>query len=484
MKLKCKENCSWKELTFSHPEQEASQAINQDGMTSYSENRKDDSEFLFELYLEEGTVYLSCKQGCAWKELSFDKPTEGTAQNIDHNGMTGRAPMSSHFKEIRSATILTGTLVLVLSFLTINSCGNDYDKSKTLADLDSVKEATPKLNIGGSEDDFIFGQHIFLNVDRDGKLYVTDNQQGSISIFDHSGEKIKRADLAGRGPGEFQAMNVLLNQESGRVGIYDEVQQRFTVYDALLDDVISTVNIDSPEDLYITLLGFDDDAIYFTGFKGFSLSNYDESRELHYLRASLNSHNSTPETVKTFPFTNHVVKANRSERYIHVAEQPFGRKTNLHHHNAHIYYTSNDTVGYHKFHTAEDKHDSLYLDFDRIEVTDDMVDTYIRHLYDAIDSDEIAELLINYITNEELFPEKAMHYNESFVDLEGRLWLKLYKELTPDKSQWAVLNPENKEIYRTEFPDNSFTQVNADLDHIYGIEIKENGIETVSIFEI
>ena len=89
VKLKCKENCSWKELTFSHPEQEASQAINQDGMTSYSENRKDDSEFLFELYLEEGTVHLSCKQGCAWKELSFDKPTEGTAQNIDHNGMTG-----------------------------------------------------------------------------------------------------------------------------------------------------------------------------------------------------------------------------------------------------------------------------------------------------------------------------------------------------------------------------------------------------------
>lgn len=86
IKLTCKEGCAWKELSFNIPGTEKSQAIDQYGMTSKEESRG--SSFLFTIKKTKDGLNFEGLKGTAFKNLSFSCPKGNCHQAIDQNGMT------------------------------------------------------------------------------------------------------------------------------------------------------------------------------------------------------------------------------------------------------------------------------------------------------------------------------------------------------------------------------------------------------------
>jgi hypothetical protein len=95
--LSCKQGCLFKELsfsqfidfwnlfTFSRP-----QGINEGGMTSILSNKTVDenSDFLFTIKKTKEGIQLKGIKGTAWKSLSFSCPDNNCQQAIDQYGMT------------------------------------------------------------------------------------------------------------------------------------------------------------------------------------------------------------------------------------------------------------------------------------------------------------------------------------------------------------------------------------------------------------
>ena len=84
IKLTCKGGCAWKELTYNITTNDSIQAIDQFGMTTKNESQK--SNFIFTIQrTKRGLSFVGIK-GTFWKKLSFD--CNGNCyQTIDQNGM-------------------------------------------------------------------------------------------------------------------------------------------------------------------------------------------------------------------------------------------------------------------------------------------------------------------------------------------------------------------------------------------------------------
>lgn len=91
IKLTCKEGCAWKELKFTSGTKKP-QAIDQYGMTTFPRDEfKDDtklSNFLFTIIRIENGLKLEGKEGTAWIDLSFSCPKGNCKQALNQKGMT------------------------------------------------------------------------------------------------------------------------------------------------------------------------------------------------------------------------------------------------------------------------------------------------------------------------------------------------------------------------------------------------------------
>jgi len=89
--LKCKSGCAWKELTFSAAVGDASQGVDQYGMTplprNQSKEQSDLANFVVTIKRTEDGVSLKGVEGTAFKTLTFG-PVPDDGQAIDQNGMT------------------------------------------------------------------------------------------------------------------------------------------------------------------------------------------------------------------------------------------------------------------------------------------------------------------------------------------------------------------------------------------------------------
>ncbi|MGB3075533.1 MAG: TonB family protein, partial [Chitinophagales bacterium] len=92
LKLTCKDGCAWKSLTFNSSSFDEPQAIDQYGMTTVSAtqpvNDPEHPNFLFTIKGEGNGVNLIGIAGTAWTKLSFARPKSLWMQAIDQFGMT------------------------------------------------------------------------------------------------------------------------------------------------------------------------------------------------------------------------------------------------------------------------------------------------------------------------------------------------------------------------------------------------------------
>ncbi len=91
IKLQCKEGCAWKKLTFSLSEDSKTQLIDEYGMTDIqsvnSKKSKNLSNFLFTVKKIDNTYKLKGVEGTAWTDLTFSI-LPNRKQAVNKLGMT------------------------------------------------------------------------------------------------------------------------------------------------------------------------------------------------------------------------------------------------------------------------------------------------------------------------------------------------------------------------------------------------------------
>lgn len=91
---------------------------------------------------------------------------------------------------------------------------------------------TPELRIGGAEDEQNpFTRISSLAVGRDGSMYVADEMQAAVSVYDAGGRFVRMIGRKGNGPGEFMWLG-LVGLKGDSIWTYDGQQRRLTLFDS------------------------------------------------------------------------------------------------------------------------------------------------------------------------------------------------------------------------------------------------------------
>ncbi len=102
----------------------------------------------------------------------------------------------------------------------------------TIYSLDSEPDAEIKFvreQVFTDSDDVLIGNIVGIVVDEQGRVFIADNQQHSILVFDADGNFVATIGRKGQGPGEFQDINAI-TANSNRLYIFDDTLKRISVF--------------------------------------------------------------------------------------------------------------------------------------------------------------------------------------------------------------------------------------------------------------
>lgn len=87
-----------------------------------------------------------------------------------------------------------------------------------------------ELTIGVKEGDenYMFGNRVFVNADEDGHIYVTDQDRVTVKKYDSNGNFLQSIGRSGQGPGEFQDMSEVRFNSNGNIYLYDAKNRRIS----------------------------------------------------------------------------------------------------------------------------------------------------------------------------------------------------------------------------------------------------------------
>ena len=92
IRLTCKEGCAWKELTFNISETEKAKEIDEYGMTSSKANKNTEesnlANFLISISKTKVGFAFEGIEGTSWKNLNISCSNNNCYHTIDQNGMT------------------------------------------------------------------------------------------------------------------------------------------------------------------------------------------------------------------------------------------------------------------------------------------------------------------------------------------------------------------------------------------------------------
>ena len=91
------------------------------------------------------------------------------------------------------------------------------------------------LSIGVREGDenYMFGNTIYVNADQEGNIYVTDWDRKHIRKFDSQGKYLFTMGKKGQGPGEFANISVARFDKSGNIYVLDVSSRKMVTFDSV-----------------------------------------------------------------------------------------------------------------------------------------------------------------------------------------------------------------------------------------------------------
>lgn len=171
--------------------------------------------------------------------------------------------------------LMNGCLILALAALAA-ACAREKWQGTIVKDGDVTVVRNPKtplfdspvldlaedLSIGGpqAEGEHVFGRILTFLVDDEGSIYVLDQKDSHIKVFDGSGRYLQTIGRKGQGPGElFMPMTLSLNRTTGELAVlqlsrrisYFKTDGAFLRQQPLTDVMPIRGQVDSRGDIYI-----------------------------------------------------------------------------------------------------------------------------------------------------------------------------------------------------------------------------------------
>lgn len=371
---------------------------------------------------------------------------------------------------------------IVLFFF--GACTSESKESKNLkypADYFPVYSSNLLYELNDDPEDEGFGQIIHFELLPNGDFIINDVMGRKLHRYDMDGNPIQQFSKEGRGPGEFMSMDIKYDQKQNRFGIYDPMLSRMTIIDQKMGTVIQSMDIESPNDYYLELLGIKSDGVFFKSFKGFSLFNYNEHRELEIF--FLDFDNDSLKHLISLPLTEYHPTVNQEQRAIFLNFAPMGRRVHVQYFNDQIIYISNDGFGYSVFDHSGNKvfTDSMSIkNLKPYQFNDEQIEIHVRQDLPQL-SDEIVKEIIQDLSAQ-VNPNKPLWFQDSFVDLDGRIWFEIYPELFENESRWIVWETETEQIYQVLFNGRNVRPQNALNDRVFAFKKNEFDLEVVQIY--
>ncbi|UCE22916.1 MAG: 6-bladed beta-propeller [Candidatus Aminicenantes bacterium] len=149
---------------------------------------------------------------------------------------------------MKSKTLLIHAVTFFSLLILFNACGEQKALGqRTIAEENGVtvvknplEPLNPELQIifeenltiGVKEGDenYMFGNQVFVNADDDGNIYVTDQDRNTVKKYDSNGNFLRSIGRPGQGPGEFQDMSEVRFTSDGNIYLNDVKTQRLSYF--------------------------------------------------------------------------------------------------------------------------------------------------------------------------------------------------------------------------------------------------------------
>lgn len=95
-------------------------------------------------------------------------------------------------------------------------------------ELRIIFEENLTIGVREGDENYMFGNQVFMNTDDDGNIYVTDRDRKTIKKYDSSGNFLKSIGRPGQGPGEFQDISEVRFDSDGNIYLNDAKNQRIS----------------------------------------------------------------------------------------------------------------------------------------------------------------------------------------------------------------------------------------------------------------
>lgn len=136
------------------------------------------------------------------------------------------------------------TLILFYLIIIVNNFGFTQDHSELYREFSFEKN----LTLSDIGEDYFFGMPLSVIPDSLGNLYVADDQQKKIMVFNSKGDFLYSIGRSGKGPGEFLKTSSMVILPDDELLVFDFFMRRFTKF-SLQGDVLDTYVL--PKNIYM-----------------------------------------------------------------------------------------------------------------------------------------------------------------------------------------------------------------------------------------
>lgn len=335
-------------------------------------------------------------------------------------------------------------------------------------------ELIPETVYGDTED-VLLSDWLMVHVDPRGRVFIGDNRQTAIHLYNPDGSYNRRIGGEGDGPGEYRAVGVMQSDENYFYH-YDMRNRRITRYDADTFDVISDFAVSVPSD---------EESAFPQSFSSFSLTS-DRDRVLAHLSMGFRAGRAdadpterrirgmminaetgefTGEEVYNFPASEALVQY--SDERMSVMSVPYKRSSVVQVHDDGLIHGWNEHFLFKYYDLNGEYQRAVYYDFEnpplnRNEILEDYRDR--------------TEPWKSMVENDDM-PESWPSWTTFMPDDQGRLWVQRRTD-DPDATQYHVLSNTGELLAVIPWnPDHRIQEIRDGT--LWVLEVNEDGLREV-----
>lgn len=331
--------------------------------------------------------------------------------------------------------------------------------------LESVGiEPEAVLSIEETEDQ-PFGRLGLLNVDQQGRIFVTDNQQMHIAVYNSAGELLQTIGREGRGPGEFQRFSTV-TVKNDTLWVFDVGSLRISAFVMNTD---TTSEVQQPLNLENLVSGFPSQAYKAeSGFIVASMSTVsgDGLQFIEVTLSHIDDHGEILNEEIVRYVEDEMIADQVGEDLIRYTPIPYNWRTTSQPGNSNIMY-----VG---------KSDSLRLE--AYDITGERIKKIQNNIrYRPVTSSDKARFNSgDYAVN--LTPDFHPAFLSFLVEDDKRFWFNL-GEIEDEYFTWAALHSDGSLEASIQLPRRLRVQT-IHSGKAYGIFTDEDGLQSIRVYEL